>query len=164
VGHSLLTVPVSDNRLSAFKAGSMTDFTGNWILEKCDNMEAFVAKDGMSWPKRKVASAMGFGVGKHKVDITMSPGGPTMDVQETTPFGQTDNKLALDGKPQDLVVMSGDTTATMATSWEGAELVHVVVTKNGETTVTMRRKLEGGQMVVSLTNDGVTATRFFKKQ
>eukprot|EP00281_Chroomonas_sp_CCMP1168_P021523 CAMPEP_0206232406 /NCGR_PEP_ID=MMETSP0047_2-20121206/11395_1 /ASSEMBLY_ACC=CAM_ASM_000192 /TAXON_ID=195065 /ORGANISM="Chroomonas mesostigmatica_cf, Strain CCMP1168" /LENGTH=140 /DNA_ID=CAMNT_0053656133 /DNA_START=33 /DNA_END=455 /DNA_ORIENTATION=- len=140
----------------------MADYSGVWVLESTENMEPFVAAEGMPWAMRKVANTMGWGVGKHKVTIQMAPGGDEMKVHEVTPMFERSYVIHINGTPEEQMVGKSN-KGMMVSVWEGQAVKHTVTKDNGKVT-TATRTMAGDKMDVELTLDGITAKRHFKKQ
>jgi len=122
-------------------------FAGKWTLDRNEGMEAVIKAMGL--PVDKVpTSPVGF-----TLDIAQD--GDNFDIKTTTPQGTRDTKFVVGGSLKESI-MGVEVDAT--SKWDGTKLV--VSTGKGNS---LSREVVGGELVTTVTFDGASGKRIFKK-
>jgi len=128
----------------------MADFSGKWVFDHAENMEAIA--DALKVDKSKVPD-------DRSTTTEIAQNGDTFHIKTTGPKRTRDITFSI-GKSfidPDIKELRG-VDIEMTPSWDGAKLV---MTGSGGNSAS--RELVGGQMVVSVNVGGVTGKRFFNK-
>mmetsp|Transcript_69684 Transcript_69684/g.219967 ORF Transcript_69684/g.219967 Transcript_69684/m.219967 type:complete len:147 (-) Transcript_69684:142-582(-) len=140
------------------------DFSGKWTVVRIEgDMDAFLKESGVSWMVRKMASGMGYGVGKQKQDIAHS--GDQLEIVNESPMGKVTITMVINGQEQTAV--TPDNEKVLATPcWEpdGATLRVESRKPNGGAVPLQRRFMRGDEMVMELTSPkGTAVSRIFSR-
>lgn len=120
------------------------DFSGKWCLDRTEGGEAFAQKLGI--PADKIPTTA-------NLEVTQS--GDTFNFKIITEANTREHSVVV-GKPFKESIMGMDIEGTA--NWEGDRLV--TKTEKGSETI---REIVNGELVVTMTVQGATAKRVFKK-
>jgi len=121
------------------------DFSGKWVLDKSDNMDAYLAATGRGDKKAPESG----------IEITV-----TMDGDNCTIL-YTDNGFAfkiVPGQVNEFTLPDGH-AAKVNPEWQGAALVSTSL----DGTHIAKRYMEGDHLVQEFVQDAVVAKRYFKR-
>jgi len=156
------TSPEDARALRPADAGAAA-FSGKWTLERIDgDFEALLIDAGASWPLRRLAKSMNYGIGKATQDIQQD-GDSFVIVNEAGPKVTTMKFMVGAGEQQ---VTGQDGTPTIATPlWDGCVLQMTLKRLDGTKLPAVRRRLVDGQLVLeSVSSKGETVRRYFSRR
>lgn len=138
-------------------------FSGKWTLERIDgDFEALLIDAGASWPLRRLAQSMNYGIGKATQDIQQD-GDSFVILNEAGPKVTTMKFMVGAGEQQ---VTGQDGTPAIATPlWDGCVLQMTLKRFDGTKLPSVSRRLVGGQLVLeSVSSKGETVRRYFNRR
>jgi len=139
------------------------DFSGRWLLDRIDgDCEALLVDAGTSWPLRKLAKSMKYGVGKAVQDVQQD--GDSFVVVSETGVKTTTMRFSAGAGDQEIMGPDG-TPAVARTHWE-RDVLHMSFRKpNGAKLPSVSRRIVGSEMVMeATTSKGDVVRRYFIRQ
>lgn len=133
---------------------------GEWKNTGQDGMDALLKSLGLGWAKRKVASAISYGVGKHTLKIAADASAGTVTVVAA---GQKtfSNVFVLKEGPQTVDSADGKVEATPQVGADGSFVVRTIMM--GTPVQISRRVLPDGTLEMTIVNGDVVAKRIFTR-
>mmetsp|Transcript_11251 Transcript_11251/g.21961 ORF Transcript_11251/g.21961 Transcript_11251/m.21961 type:complete len:144 (+) Transcript_11251:1113-1544(+) len=138
---------------------SQDAWSGDWTNTDQENMDAFLKAVGVGWAKRKLASAMNYGIGSHQVKIKID--GDKLTIKTT---GQRiiENVFIIGGGKQ--MVDSADGPVQASAEWGSGSTELIVRTLMSKKEVTITRQLlDASTLEMRLKIGDTEAKRIFSK-
>mmetsp|Transcript_14659 Transcript_14659/g.27536 ORF Transcript_14659/g.27536 Transcript_14659/m.27536 type:complete len:225 (-) Transcript_14659:301-975(-) len=144
------------------------DFTGSWVCSRVEgDWDAYLRERGTSWMMRKLASGVGYGVGKHTQKIVQTADELEVFnlVVSTGPPKEERSIIKVDGTEQEVLDPDG-LVFQQRTQWLDDVLVSEQFQSVGHTatSVILKRFMQGHEMCTERTTaTGVVVRRFYTR-
>ncbi|KAK3274475.1 hypothetical protein CYMTET_17341 [Cymbomonas tetramitiformis] len=133
----------------------MASLSGTWLCSETEGMAEVLKAEGVGWMQRSALAA--FGHGKDKSTQTISTNGSHFHFKTGNAWNSIEFDVIADGSEQDISRVDG-TIVNGTVSLEGEKLIF----RMGESTVC--REATAGTMTMTISCNGKTAVRTYKKQ
>lgn len=159
--------PQLDAGFTAQAADSLQDkpdFTGKWVLERVEgNIDLLMADNGLSWPLRKMARRVKYGVGRQFQEISQN-GDYDVSILRAGFYKAVRADIRVGGGDQQILTSTGKTILANF-RWEGSALRMDAKTLTGAWLPSQQRHLVGSRMVLeNVTSKGGLVRRYFVRK